>query len=239
MDDSAPHDSARPLDGDEHDRPTLLPPFDVAAFARSATASGQDSQRSPEASTLPPPPSYVMPYEAEPPTRRTTRTNDAEIEGAPIVSVGRPWPSNVEGAIGVAIDALGAPTITERTIDDPFAEMRELFSCGDHAQAIELAEVLLAEEPGNPEARECRDRCRALLEQKYARDLGRLDRAPIVTSQGARPDVQSIDHRAGFVLSLVDGASTLETILDVCGMPKLDALRILHELTAHGIIGCI
>jgi hypothetical protein len=237
-DDSAPSESARPLDANENDRPTVLPPFDVEAFARSATAS-HDSQPSPEASTLPPPPSYVMPYDAEPPTRRTARTNDAEIEGAPIVSVGLTWPSNIGGALAAAAEVFGGPMITERTIDDPSAEMCALFASGDHAQALELADILLAEDPGNAEARECRDRCRALLEQKYARDLGRLDRAPIVTSQGARPDVQSIDHRAGFVLSLVDGASTLETILDICGMPKLDALRILHELTAHGIIGCI
>ena len=46
----------------------------------------------------------------------------------------------------------------------------------------------------------------------------------------------SIDHRAGFVLSLVDGVSSLEMILDVSGMPTLDALRILYELMQQRII---
>ena len=46
----------------------------------------------------------------------------------------------------------------------------------------------------------------------------------------------SIDHRAGFVLSLIDGSSTLEMILDVCGMPRLDAMRILHELVQQKVV---
>jgi DNA-binding IclR family transcriptional regulator len=45
-----------------------------------------------------------------------------------------------------------------------------------------------------------------------------------------------MDHRAGFVLSLVDGVSAVEAILDVCGMPRAEALRILHELIDIGAI---
>ena len=37
-------------------------------------------------------------------------------------------------------------------------------------------------------------------------------------------------------LSLVDGISSLEMILDVSGMPSLDALRILFELVEQRII---
>ena len=45
-----------------------------------------------------------------------------------------------------------------------------------------------------------------------------------------------LDHRAGFVVSLVDGASTVEMLLDVCGMPEDEALRLLTTLAAQGII---
>jgi hypothetical protein len=37
-------------------------------------------------------------------------------------------------------------------------------------------------------------------------------------------------------LSLVDGVSTVEMILDVSGMPRLDALRILNELVQQRIV---
>jgi hypothetical protein len=46
----------------------------------------------------------------------------------------------------------------------------------------------------------------------------------------------AIDSRTGFLLSLIDGASTFEAILDVCGMPRLDALRILDDLVQRGAI---
>jgi hypothetical protein len=45
-----------------------------------------------------------------------------------------------------------------------------------------------------------------------------------------------LDHRAGFVVSFVDGTYTVEMILDVCPMPRERALAILGELAEKGII---
>jgi hypothetical protein len=45
-----------------------------------------------------------------------------------------------------------------------------------------------------------------------------------------------LDHRAGFVVSFVDGTYTVEMILDVCPMPRDRALAILGELADKGII---
>jgi hypothetical protein len=222
--------------GDESDRPTITPPYDMEAFARRA--SSQD--------------------ETEPQSGRTTVTNVAELEearrrSAESAESGRfssvpvrfssvpsdprtPLPSSIEGAIGAAIEAMAGPTLTERAIDDPFVEMHAYLESGDHAQALELAELILADDPANQEARECRQRCRALLEKRYARSLGPLDRTPLVTPAGRGRDVQAIDHRAKFLLSMVDGAASLEEIVEGCGMPRLDALRILHELVVTGVI---
>jgi hypothetical protein len=47
--------------------------------------------------------------------------------------------------------------------------------------------------------------------------------------------MEQIDHRAGFLLSLVDGKSSLEEIVESCGMPRLDALRILQELVGRAV----
>jgi HD-GYP domain-containing protein (c-di-GMP phosphodiesterase class II) len=46
----------------------------------------------------------------------------------------------------------------------------------------------------------------------------------------------ALDPRAGFILSLVDGASTLETIVDLSGFPEEDATRILADLIARGVV---
>jgi len=45
-----------------------------------------------------------------------------------------------------------------------------------------------------------------------------------------------IDHRAGFLLAHVDGMQTLEEILDVCAMPAEEALALIANLKALGVI---
>ena len=45
-----------------------------------------------------------------------------------------------------------------------------------------------------------------------------------------------IDHRAGFLLAHIDGMQTLEEILDVCAMPAEEALSLIANLKALGVI---
>jgi hypothetical protein len=46
----------------------------------------------------------------------------------------------------------------------------------------------------------------------------------------------TLDHRAGFLLSLIDGGSTVDQILDISGMTRLDALRIMYQLLDQRVI---
>jgi hypothetical protein len=45
-----------------------------------------------------------------------------------------------------------------------------------------------------------------------------------------------LDHREGFLVSRVDGKSTIETLLDVCAMPADEALEILQSLVERGVL---
>jgi hypothetical protein len=45
-----------------------------------------------------------------------------------------------------------------------------------------------------------------------------------------------LDHRAGFIASFVDGTFTIEMILDACALPREEALAILGQLAARGVI---
>jgi len=47
---------------------------------------------------------------------------------------------------------------------------------------------------------------------------------------------QHFDYREGFVLSLLDGASTVEQILGIAGMPEGEALGVLCDLWARGVV---
>jgi hypothetical protein len=122
------------------------------------------------------------------------------------------------------------------TSSDPQKEMQERFALGDYSGALVMAESLLEENPTHVEAREYAESCRSVLQQMYAAKIGPLDRVPVVDVAREQLRWLSIDHRAGFVLSLVDGVSSIEMILDVSGMPSLDALRILYELVQQRII---
>jgi hypothetical protein len=128
------------------------------------------------------------------------------------------------------------PVISESTIEDPLGEMRQRFALGDYGGSLELAEVILAGDPSNVDAAECGEDCRTLLESRLVSALGSLDQVPMVSVPRSQLLGLSLDHRAGFVLSLVDGSSTLEMILDVCGMPRLDGLQIVQELVRQKIV---
>jgi hypothetical protein len=115
-------------------------------------------------------------------------------------------------------------------------EMNDRVSLGDYTGALEIAESLLEADPDDETVKVVAESCRGILKQMYTTRIGPLDRVPVVMVARDQLRWLSIDHRAGFVLSLVDGVSSLEMILDVSGMPELDALRILSELAQQRII---
>jgi hypothetical protein len=70
----------------------------------------------------------------------------------------------------------------------------------------------------------------------YIATIGSLEKVPVLVTPLAQIDASSVDHRAGFVLSQVDGDTSLQAILDVSGMPPLEALRIVCELARRRVI---
>jgi hypothetical protein len=74
------------------------------------------------------------------------------------------------------------------------------------------------------------------LERSCLDTLGPLARIPRVAVSGAELGKLSLDHRAGFVLTFVDGMSSLDDILDASGLPRLEALRLLRDLVRAGVV---
>jgi hypothetical protein len=69
-----------------------------------------------------------------------------------------------------------------------------------------------------------------LPEDALIERLGPLDRVPRIAADAAEVRALSQDRATAFLLSQIDGVSTLDMIVDVSGMPRLDALRILFAL---------
>lgn len=62
------------------------------------------------------------------------------------------------------------------------------------------------------------------------------DRVPRLLIGPAELMKLSLDHRAGFLLAHIDGMQTVEEILDTCAMPAGQALELIAELEAKGVI---
>ncbi len=120
--------------------------------------------------------------------------------------------------------------------DPAVADMKDRYAMGDFTGALVIAESILESDPEDPEARRYVQSCREVLMQMYAARLGQLDQRVIVAIPPDQIRWLSLDHRAGFLLSLIDGSSSIEEILDVCGMTRLDALRILYNLLEQRVI---
>lgn len=114
--------------------------------------------------------------------------------------------------------------------------VRARFEVGDYSGALVIAEGMLDEDPKHLAAKCYADSCRAMLRQMYLARIG--DKAGVLRVTLDPDEIRelALDHRAGFLLSCIDGASTIDEILDVSGMQPLDALRILYELIQEGVI---
>ena len=114
--------------------------------------------------------------------------------------------------------------------------MQDRYAVGDFTGALIVAESILDAEPDNEDAKRYAHSCREVLTQMYAARLGPMDQVRRSSYRPTRITWLSLDHRAGFLLSLVDGVSNIEEILDVSGMSRLDALRIMYTLAQQNVI---
>jgi len=187
-----------------------------------------------EPSTVPPP------FDIEAYARKTSAPESerpplSEPTATPRSPLKEPEPDSASALLRT-IDDSTDPRSTQRTSDDRIAAMRECFAFGDYVGALTMADLILAAQPDNLLAREFRTNCRATLEDVYAFRLGPLDRIPVIARLPDQTGNRAIDNRTGAPLPLIDGSATLEAIVDVCGMPRLDALRALDDLAQRGIV---
>jgi len=128
---------------------------------------------------------------------------------------------------------------SERTTipEDPvLSEVRDRYAMGDYSGALAIAEEILSVNPDHAQAKRYAGHCRQTLEQMYCAKLGPLTQRPEVAVSDAQLRWLSLDHRTGFLLSLIDGTSSVEELLDISGMPRFEALRTLCDLLEQNVI---
>lgn len=207
--------------------PSNLPPRNAGGGA------SDEDDREDELETRPPPPmqqelidasSRDAPSSREAPPSTVNAQGLAALASADTAAAAEAAPS----LPSAAPSAVPAPPSAQ--------EMNDRVALGDYTGALQIAEQLLAVDPTDDPVRVCAESCRGILKQMYVARIGPLDRVPVVMVARDQLRWLTIDHRAGFVLSLVDGVSSVEMILDVSGMPEFDALRIVAELAQQRIV---
>ncbi|HET9993154.1 MAG TPA: hypothetical protein VFQ65_31680 [Kofleriaceae bacterium] len=109
-------------------------------------------------------------------------------------------------------------------------------AAGELDKAVAAVDLALSEDPDTALAQKLIHRNRDAIMNIFQAYLGDLERQP----QLARPlhelSTAAISPRAAFLLSRIDGTLTIDEILDVSGMPRLEAYRHLCQLFLRGIL---
>lgn len=113
---------------------------------------------------------------------------------------------------------------------DLAGEMAERYALGDFTGSLKAAEFMLGRNPSDATALRYARSSRERLEQIYSSRLGKLERIPVVVVPDRSVRWLGLDHRAGFLLSRITGDHTVDEIVDISGMPRLEALKTLVEL---------
>jgi hypothetical protein len=113
---------------------------------------------------------------------------------------------------------------------------QDRLSLGDFTGALAIAEKVLSVAPHNESALRVATECQRTLMAMYVSRLGPLQGVPRVAVTPNDMRWLSIDHRAGFMLSLIDGKTSYDNLLQLSGMPTFDTLRLLHQLLEDQVI---
>ncbi len=240
-------------DEQENSAPSSLPPFSSPAFTGPPTMPmTREPSRSIKAyNPLPPlsapsglapatgnslasaaqaPPLYLEIIDIDDSGSRPTLlpTEPPELNSTPSLPTTMA-PPNDEQQQKTDVQEMGPATVPPQE-DTSRSIMKDRYAMGDFSGALEIAESLLAADVADLDAQRYATSCRDVLTQMYLSRLGGLDQVINVVLSPEELRWLNLDHRAGFLLSLVDGISTIEELLDISGMSRLDALKVLATL---------
>ncbi len=114
--------------------------------------------------------------------------------------------------------------------------IRSLLELDDFSGAKELLEKVLELEPTHREAAEQLAGAERKLIFIYSSKLGELSQVPKICMAEDEVIWLNLDHRAGFVMSLVDGNFSYDDIVSVSGIEEVEALKILAQLLQEKVI---
>ncbi|CAN5869586.1 hypothetical protein BH11MYX3_BH11MYX3_05460 [soil metagenome] len=125
---------------------------------------------------------------------------------------------------------------TRRRISSLLEHASTWIKDNDLDRAVAAVDLALSEDPSSALAQKLIHRNRDTIMAGFQAFLGDLNRQPALARPLHELSNAPISPRAAFLLSRVDGSLSLDEILDVSGMPRLEAYRYLCQLFLRGIL---
>ncbi len=125
---------------------------------------------------------------------------------------------------------------TRRRITTLFEKALAWSQSGELDKSVASIDLALSEDPNSALGQKLIHRHREQMLQVFQAFLGNLDRQPVLARPLHELANAPISPRAAFLLSRIDGTLTLDELLDVSGMPRIEAYRYLCQLFLRGIL---
>ena len=219
--------------------------FDEPRSPARGASSGEGSGPVPMAAVAPTPtPATMSPWDdAEGPAQpldldvssRPASSFDTLLRSASTSTTPAPAPTVDDEPEAVLGEEL-TPTPADE-LESLMTGARELFELGDFSGSLELVEKVLRTNDKHEGARAYLKRNEATLLRMYESKIGDMTRVPRPLVPPDEVIWMNMHHRAGFILSQVDGTLSYEDLLEVSGMDRFDTVRIVADLVTAGIIG--
>jgi hypothetical protein len=107
---------------------------------------------------------------------------------------------------------------------------------GELAEGLDLLESVAGREPGRLDVEAFVDLARAALLRVYRQNVGNGGRVPRVRIPPDQVLKYNLPASAGFLLSLIDGRTSVDELLALSGMDPFDVLRGVSNLLDAGIV---
>lgn len=115
-------------------------------------------------------------------------------------------------------------------------EAKGLAQRHDYEGALTLLEKSLEREPDNIETQSFFEMLKGRQMKNYIQEAGRPEDIPTLLKSPGEFMKFNLTKEAGFILSLIDGRTTLDEVISLSGMDKFSAYRNIVRLKRLGII---
>ncbi len=114
--------------------------------------------------------------------------------------------------------------------------IRELIETQQFDEAIELLDVARQSSPHHPEIKELFDLCQSHLITQYRAEFADLMAIPRLLISPQQLTKKNFDNRIGFIISQLDGRTSVQDLLLITGFDEFELLKTLSLLLKQNVI---